>query len=98
MLKPAVVDFIELATKSGNIDLQMEEIPIPEISRFSGLSLDQCGFGRELGVIVVAIKKQAGDMKFNPTSRTLIEPGDTLIALGEVSKLKVLEKMIIAKK
>jgi len=94
VLKPAVVDFIELATQSGNIDLQLEEISIPDVSRFSGLSLDQCGFGKELGVIIVAIKKTSGDMQFNPTFRTLVEPGDTLIALGEVSKLKVLEGMI----
>ena len=98
VLKPAVVDFIELATKSGNIDLQIEEIPIPDVSVYSGLSLDQCGFGKELGVIIVAIKKPNGDMKFNPTYLTLIEPGDTLIALGEVSKLKVLKEMIAAKK
>ena len=98
VLKPAVVDFIELATKSGNIDLQLEEIAIPELSDYSGLSLDQCGFGKELGVIIVAIKKPNGDMKFNPTYLTLIEPGDTLIALGEVSKLKVLEGMITARK
>jgi K+/H+ antiporter YhaU regulatory subunit KhtT len=32
-------------------------------------------------------------MQFNPTSRTVIEPGDTLIALGEISKLKKLETM-----
>jgi len=94
VLKPAVVDFLELATQSGNIDLQLEEISIPDVSRFSGLSLDQCGFGKELGVIIVAIKKTSGDMQFNPTFRTLVEPGDTLIALGEVSKLKVLEGMI----
>ncbi len=98
VLKPAVVDFIELATKSGNIDLQMEEIPIPDVSVYSGLSLDKCGFGKELGVIIVAIKKPNGDMKFNPTYLTLVEPGDTLIALGEVSKLKVLKEMIAAKK
>ena len=98
VLKPAVVDFIELATKSGNIDLQLEEITIPDLSDYSGLSLDQCGFGKELGVIIVAIKKPNGDMKFNPTYLTLVEPGDTLIALGEVSKLKVLEEMIAAKK
>ena len=98
VLKPAVVDFIELATKSGNIDLQLEEITIPDLSDYSGLSLDQCGFGKELGVIIVGIKKPTGDMKFNPTYLTLIEPGDTLIALGEVSKLKVLEEMIAAKK
>jgi len=98
VLKPAVVDFIELATKSGNIDLQMEEIPIPEGSGLMGLSLDQCGIGRDLGVIIVAIKKPTGDMKFNPTFRTLVEPGDTLIALGEVSKLKVLEEMVASQK
>lgn len=98
VLKPAVVDFIELATKSGNIDLQLEEIAIPELSDYSGLSLDQCGFGKELGVIIVGIKKPNGDMKFNPTYLTLVEPGDTLIALGEVSKLKVLEGMITARK
>jgi K+/H+ antiporter YhaU regulatory subunit KhtT len=32
-------------------------------------------------------------MKFNPTFRTTIEAGDTLIAVGETSKLKVLEGM-----
>jgi voltage-gated potassium channel len=98
VLKPAVVDFIELATQSGNIDLQLEEIPIPDVSRFSGLSLDQCGFGKDLGIIIVGIKKTSGDMQFNPTYRTLIEPGDTLIALGETSKLKVLEEMIAPRK
>lgn len=98
VLKPAVVDFIELATKSGNIDLQLQEISIPDVSRFSGLSLDQCGFGKDLGIIIVAIKKPNGEMRFNPTFRTLVEPGDTLIALGETSKLQVLEEMIVPRK
>lgn len=98
ILKPAVVDFIEFATKSGNIDLQMEEVNIQETSRLSGLTLDECGIGRELGIIIVAIKKADGDLKFNPTFRTTIHKGDTLIALGEISKLKILEDMAKAKK
>lgn len=93
VLKPAVVDFIEFATKSGNIDLQMEEITIQEDSKLAGLTLDECGIGRELGIIIVAIKKTTGDMRFNPTFRTTIKAGDTLIALGEISKLKTLEDM-----
>lgn len=93
VLKPAVVDFIEFATKSGNIDLQMEEITVQEDSKLAGLTLDECGMGRELGIIIVAIKKPTGDMKFNPTFRTTIKSGDTLIALGEISKLKILEEM-----
>lgn len=93
VLKPAVVDFIEFATKSGNIDLQMEEITIKEGSKLTGFTLDECGIGRDLGIIIVAIKKPTGDMRFNPTFRTTIKAGDTLIALGEASKLKILEEM-----
>jgi voltage-gated potassium channel len=98
VLKPAVVDFIEFATKAGNIDLQMEEIPIPEGSGLIGLTLDQCGMGKELGLIVVAIKRATGEMRFNPTFRTTIKLGDTLIVLGEVSKLKILEERVMAQK
>lgn len=93
VLKPAVVDFIEFATKSGNIDLQMEEVLIRESSELVGKSLDECGIGRELGIIIVAIKKPDGAMKFNPTFKSAIKSGDTLIALGESSKLKNLEVM-----
>ena len=57
ILKPAVVDFIEFATKSGNIDLQMEEITIQAGSALAGQTLDECGIGRDLGIIVVAIKR-----------------------------------------
>lgn len=98
VLKPAVVDFIEFATKSGNIDLQIEEITIQEGSRLSGLTLDGCGIGRDLGVIIIAIKHPSGEMKFNPTFRSYINAGDTLIAVGETSKLKILEDMALGKK
>jgi voltage-gated potassium channel len=71
----------------------MEEVLIPEGSVMADMSLDQCGLGRELGIIVVGIKRSTGEMKFNPTFRSTIKPGDTLIALGEISKLKMLEEM-----
>jgi len=88
---------IEFATKSGNIDLQIEEITIQEGSRLSGLTLDECGIGRELGIIILAIKHLSGGMKFNPTFRSAITAGDTLIAVGETSKLKILEDMAVGK-
>jgi voltage-gated potassium channel len=98
VLKPAVVDFIEFATKSGNIDLQMEEIYLAGDSKLVGCTLDECGFGRDLGIIIVAIKQASGEMRFNPTFRSAIKAGDTLIALGERAKLRVLEEMATAAK
>ncbi len=93
VLKPTVVDFLEFATKSGNIELQMEEIQIQEGSGLIGRTLEECGIGRDLGVIIVAIKQTTGDTRFNPTFRSTVGPGDTLIALGERSRLKAVEEM-----
>ena len=93
VLKPTVVDFLEFATKSGNIELQMEEIQIQEGSALIGLTLEECGIGRDLGVIIVAIKQTTGDTRFNPTFRSRVAAGDTLIALGERSGLKAVEEM-----
>jgi len=98
VLKPAVVDFIEFATKSGNIDLQIKEINISEGSELVDQTLDHSGIGRDLGIIVVAIKQAGGEMKFNPTFRTVMEAGNTLIAVGETTKLKKLEEMATRKK
>ncbi len=98
VLKPAVVDFIEFATKSGNIDLQMEEIYVHPDSKLAGLRMDELGIGRDLGVLIVAIKMASGELKFIPTFRDTINAGDTLIALGEIPKLKILEDMAKAQK
>jgi len=98
VLKPTVVDFIEFATKSGNIELQMQEITVQEYSSLIGLTLEQCSMGRDLGVIIVAIKQLTGETKFNPTFGSTLKAGDTLIALGETSKLRVIEEMARAGK
>jgi voltage-gated potassium channel len=93
ILKPAVVDFIEFATKTGNLELQLEEVLLSKGSKLSEMTLEDTGIGRDMGVIIVAIKRQDGSMEFNPNSTSIINSGDTLVALGETSKLKELEKL-----
>ena len=94
ILKPAVVDFIEFATKSGNLELQMEEVKVSAGSRINGQSLDQSGIRKDLGIIIVAIKRETGEMEFNPTSATVIREGDTLVAMGETKQLDALEDFV----
>lgn len=92
VLKPAVVDFIEFTTKSGSLDLQMEELLLSEGAEIADKTIGESGIGREFGVIIVAIKKSDGTMKFNPTHMTKLHPGDTLVVIGEPDNLKALEK------
>jgi voltage-gated potassium channel len=94
LLKPAVVDFIEFATRSENLELQMEEIKVSEKSHIVDKSLDQCGIRKDLGIIIVAIKRETGEMEFNPTSTSIIRAGDTLIAMGQMEQLKEMEELV----
>jgi voltage-gated potassium channel len=57
LLKPAVVDFIEFATRSENLELQMEEIKVSEKSHIVDKSLDECGIRKDLGIIISSNKK-----------------------------------------
>jgi voltage-gated potassium channel len=94
ILKPAVVDFIEFATRSGNLELQMEEVKVNRTSNIVDRSLDECGIRNELGIIIVAIKRETGAMEFNPTSTCVIKQGDTLVAMGQTKQLEALEDLV----
>jgi voltage-gated potassium channel len=97
VLRPNVVDFIELATQSEYMELQMEEIPIQINSKLaSGMTLKDSGIRIELGIIVVAIKKKSGHMEYNPPALYTIEAEDTLIVLGQPERIKVLENLAMA--
>jgi voltage-gated potassium channel len=94
ILRPNVVDFIEIAMGRGHIDLQMEEISIPDRSPFLGKSLKEAGLHKDTGVIIVGIKQASGKMVFNPGSASLIEAKDTFIVLGPPSSISKLENML----
>ena len=91
-LRPAVVDFVEIATSSENLELSIEEIKIETSSTMAGRSLAEAVKRDKMNVVVVGIQHAQGRMEFNPTSDTVLRAGDHLIALGSSSTLKELER------
>ena len=93
-LRPAVVDFVQLATGSGHLDLSMEQVHIRETSVLVGKSLVDAAVRQRFGVIVVAIRRMDGVMEFNPAPDALIRAGDELVVLGRPENVKALEEAV----
>jgi voltage-gated potassium channel len=90
-LRPAVVDFFELATSADNLELAMEEITIANTSSLADQSILTANLRQRYGVIVVGIQRQDRRMEFNPEPDTVIRTGDKLVVLGRPESLKKLE-------
>jgi voltage-gated potassium channel len=94
MLKPHVSQFIDFTTKGIGLDVGIEQVRVPAASGQISKTLHQMQIRRELGVIILAIRKSDGRMLFNPPAESEIEGGDFLIAMGESANLQKLEQML----
>jgi voltage-gated potassium channel len=90
-LRPNVLDFLDSATVKIGVDLEIAEVQIGKESRFVGQSFRESKMRHEMGLIVLAVKRD-GQMQFNPGPDDRINAGDYLIAIGESAGLRKLEE------
>jgi voltage-gated potassium channel len=86
VLKPNVVNLIDLVTQTRNLALSLEEITIAEDSPLAGKTIKDSGIRKDFDAMVVAVKRQ-DKMFFNPSAELEIRAGDLLILIGEREKL-----------
>jgi voltage-gated potassium channel len=90
-LRPAVVDFFQLATRSGSLELAIEQVAIEPGSALAGRSIVDANVRQKFGLIVVGIQRVGGRMEFNPSGDAVMQAGDQLVVLGRVEGLRALE-------
>jgi voltage-gated potassium channel len=90
-LRPAVVDFVQLATSSDNLDLNMEQVQIGENAPLAGRTIIEANLRQQFGVVVVGIQRASGAMEFNPPPESVMGVGDFLVVLGQAKNLRELE-------
>ena len=91
-LRPAVVDFFELATRSGNLELAIEQVAIDAGSVLAGRSIVDVNVRQKFGLVVVGIQRAGGKMEFNPPGDAVMQAGDQLVVLGRADGLRQLER------
>jgi voltage-gated potassium channel len=80
MINPNIEDFLEIADNRGQ-ELELADVQINPDSPYVGKRLADTPL-RELGVMVVGIRRQNGERLMPPPGTAMIEPGDCLFAFG----------------
>jgi voltage-gated potassium channel len=89
-----VVQFLDFAATDAGEDTAIEQVLVAEGSEMVGKTIREMQLGRDLGVIVMAIRDCHGKMHFNPPADAPIQVGDTLIAMGGQAGLRSLETLL----
>lgn len=97
-LRPNVIDFLDIAVSRGaHEELVIEEVKVDGKSRLAGTTIGTSYIHRDMGIMVLAIRRQDGEARFNPTAGEPIKAGDNLIVMGEAAKMAQLEAVAAAR-
>lgn len=96
ILRPYVFRFLEFATSTVDMgqNIGIEQVRVSPNSEFASKSIKQMQIRRDLGVIVLAIRRGDGSMEFNPPADAVVKGGDHLIVMGDLDHLRKMAKLM----
>ncbi|HSE15553.1 MAG TPA: potassium channel protein [Pyrinomonadaceae bacterium] len=90
LTKPAVGDFLDSVT-ANHLELGFEQLEVNPVSTLVDRKLSETVIRSELNIVIVSIRRNSGEIIFNPSGETKIESGDMLIAIGNAESLERLK-------
>ncbi len=90
---PHALEFIDHAM-GGSDNIRLGEFPVAPGSPLSGHSLLDAGIRRDIGVILIGIRRSSGQMEFNPSAEVVLHEGDVLIGLGSPEQIERLKQRV----
>jgi voltage-gated potassium channel len=92
LTKPAVSEFMDSIT-ANELGLGFEQVEVDAASPLVGQELRSTPIRSELDVVIISIRRQDGQIVFNPAGNATIENGDILIAIARTESLARLSQL-----
>ena len=96
LLRPEVVSFLDIVTRSEGLALRFEQAVVQADSQLAGRTLIDACIPQETGLIVIAVRKQIDQTRefvFNPAADTRLDIGDEMIVLGQPDQVNRLRNL-----
>lgn len=88
VLRPGVLDFIDVVYGSKKVDIHIEEITVKKGSKMHKKTLADLPLRSEFNTIIDAIQNEEKKIFiYNPQGDTIVDEGNKLIAIGEEANL-----------
>jgi voltage-gated potassium channel len=88
MIRPQVVEFLDLMLRDRDKNLRIEEVVVPAGSWMVGKPIAEAQIRRHTNLLVVAVREpEGGRFAYNPGPETTIAAGMSLIVLGETESV-----------
>ena len=94
LIRPNVVDFIDVLSNKASADLQVEEMVVVKGSKLVGSKLGHFLQASASGSTVLALNSLDGTSKVNPSGQEIIYAGDKMIMMGTREQLDSLGRHI----
>ena len=88
MIRPHVVNFLDLMLKEKSKTLRVDEIAVTSQSAWVGKTIGDTEIHRKYDLLVLAIRKPNGENIYSPQGDMTLLAGDVLIVMGDVSKVR----------
>ena len=94
MIKPNIISFLDVVTKVGDVEMDLEEVIVKKVSYLENKDLIAAQIPNKTGLIVLAIKRNIDKkMLFNPPGNYIFETNDVLIVLGREEQVEKLRNL-----
>ena len=94
MIKPNIISFLDVVTKLGDVEMDLEEVIVKKGSYLENKDLIAAQIPNKTGLIVLAIKRNKDKkMLFNPPGNYTFETNDVLIVLGREEQVEKLRNL-----
>jgi len=89
MIRPTAVDFLDRMLRSQRGNLRIHQLTVSTESAKVGKTLAESDIEKRFNLLILGAKESAlnGEIEFNPPPTQRLEPGMTLIVMGEVENI-----------
>ncbi len=96
IIKPEVMDFLDLVVHSDGVETEMAKITVPSGTPCIGKALGDLSLWEECEVTLLALTPPGGELHANPSPSLVLHEGDELIVMGTPAQIEAARGALLA--